>query len=329
MPSVPSYMQPGAKFPGALQVIREQLPRFFEEPHTEAMRNVADVLIPQTPSDILLEAAFSPIGKAKRLASLAGAAATYSPESEAGVGGLRSLLKMLIGDTPKRLNEDALRVGDPDYTPIETWESFLTEKNMVPKGLHLSSYVNPRMIQEPSPRRALRAQRGSDLNLGISATPGWMGTHFDMSGGPQALDILAHAKRKPTLLDDPHLVEASIDPQARMLVVNDEIVNDPGHIYWAKLLGQDKIFNDERVLQEALKKKGIQGLLYNNTYEGNIKKKNWPRGRFYEDKPVDLDGLLWQFGNPGISVLDPNIMNIDSISRKKGGLAQCSCGGAK
>lgn len=244
------------------------------------------------------------------------------------IGGLRALLKMLIGDSPKRLNEDALRMGNPDYVPIETWESFLTEKNMVPKGLHLSSYVNPARLQEPSPRLALRSQRGPSLNLGDSATPGWMGTHFDMAGGPQALDILAHAKRKPTLLEDPHLVEAEIDPRARMLVVNDEIANDPGHAYWAKLLEQDKIFNDERVLQEALKKRGIQGLLYNNTYEG-IKSKSWPYSRLHEGKPADLDGLLWQFGNPGVSVLDPNIMNVRSISRKKGGLAQCSCRGHK
>jgi hypothetical protein len=91
-----SYMQPGAKFPGAFQVIREQLPRFFEEPHTEAMRNVADVLVPQSPSDVLLELAAGPVGKAKRLAALAGAAATYSPESDAGstkLGGLAQAAK--------------------------------------------------------------------------------------------------------------------------------------------------------------------------------------------------------------------------------------------
>lgn len=80
---LPSYMQPGAKFPGALQLIREQLPRFFEEPHTEAMRNIADVLIPQTPSDLALEAAFLPVGGPIRKALMAGAGALYSPESDA------------------------------------------------------------------------------------------------------------------------------------------------------------------------------------------------------------------------------------------------------
>lgn len=248
------------------------------------------------------------------------------------VGGLRALIDTLVGQSPSRLNADALLMKQRglakarDYTPIETWDEFLNERNMVPKDINLSDYADLVRAKELSDKGyAFRTQRGPGLNIGNSTTPGWIGTHFDLAGGPQALDILSSAKRTPAQLEDPTLVESVIDPKAKVLVVNDEIVNDPGHVYWAKLLGRDRIFTDERPLQDALRSSGIQGLIYNNIYEGH-KNRSWPTELYIENKPVSLGAAAWQFGNPGISVLDPNILDIRHVGKKQGGLVQmCSC----
>lgn len=327
-----SYMQPGAKFPGALQVIREQLPRFFEEPHTEAMRNVASIL-PQEPAEFALEAALFPVGGPARKALMAAAGAMYGTESDAAgaraaIGGLRALIENLVGSSPRRLDADAealLRRGAAeakDYTPIETWDAFLNERNMVPKGVNLSDYIDEANLYyaKVDPFMALRSQRGSGLDIGNTQTPGWMGTHFDLTGGPQALDVLSSAKRTPTQLTEPSLVEARVDPRARVLPVTDEIINDPGHEFWAKLFNEQRIFNDERQLVPRLKEQGIQGLLYNNVFEG-IQNSRVPPGALRAASPRTLEDILRNFGNPSISVLDPNIVDVRSIARKRGGLA--------
>lgn len=110
-----SYMQPGAKFPGALQVIREQMPRFWQEPHTEAMRNVASI-IPQTPSDLALEAALFPVGGTIRKALMTAAAALYSPESDAGPS---ALLRLASPEVRKWLDQVLRRVQPEDAERVE------------------------------------------------------------------------------------------------------------------------------------------------------------------------------------------------------------------
>lgn len=134
MTDEPSYMQPGAEFPGAFQVIREQLPRFFEEPHTEAMRNVASMFFPQEPADLFLDVALAPVGKAKRLGALALAGMSHSPESDAGVARIsKGALAYIRDNWPEALSlsRNALRhtnetgneyavVQRPDYSELLT-----------------------------------------------------------------------------------------------------------------------------------------------------------------------------------------------------------------
>lgn len=64
------------------RVIREELPRFLNEPHAAEFKEVMGSLIPQTPSEVAMEVAFAPISKPARLASIAASALTYSPEAE-------------------------------------------------------------------------------------------------------------------------------------------------------------------------------------------------------------------------------------------------------
>lgn len=76
--------------PSPLQIIREELPRFLDEPHAVDFRETLSALVPQSPSELALEAAFAPISKPARLASLAASALMYSPDAE-GAGALAKL----------------------------------------------------------------------------------------------------------------------------------------------------------------------------------------------------------------------------------------------
>lgn len=64
------------------RVIREELPRFLNEPHAAEFKEVMGSLLPSTPSEVAMEVAFAPISKPARLASLAASALTHSPEAE-------------------------------------------------------------------------------------------------------------------------------------------------------------------------------------------------------------------------------------------------------
>lgn len=84
--------------PSAFQIIREELPRFLNEPHAEDFREVVGAMVPQTPSDLAMEVAMGPVSKAARLGSLALSGLTYAPEAESAVmprvaGGLMKFIQ--------------------------------------------------------------------------------------------------------------------------------------------------------------------------------------------------------------------------------------------
>ena len=64
------------------RVIREELPRFLNEPHAAEFKEVMGSLLPSTPSEVAMEVAFAPLSKPARLASIAASALTHSPEAE-------------------------------------------------------------------------------------------------------------------------------------------------------------------------------------------------------------------------------------------------------
>lgn len=259
------------------------------------------------------------------------------------IGGLRALIDTLIGPNPQRMNADALLMKQRglakarDYTPIETWDEFLNERNMVPNGVTLSNYANlPRAKEFSDQGLALRTQKGTGLNIGNSATPSWLGTHFDLAGGPQALDILAANKRTPTRLIDPTLVEAVIDQQARVLPVGDFMVNTPNHLFWESWLGAPTGATRRSAgrLADMLREQGVQGLVYRNMHEGVNGPNVFDTGRSQlipqkyarELRPLPLHEVVSKTSNPGIAVLDPNILDIRHIGKKRGGLVQmCNC----
>lgn len=68
---------------GALDIIREQLPKFLEEDQAEGFKGVLDTVLPQDLTDVALMIAGGPWGKAIKAGGLALAGASYSPEAEA------------------------------------------------------------------------------------------------------------------------------------------------------------------------------------------------------------------------------------------------------
>lgn len=77
--------------PNPFKVIREELPKFLDEPQAEGFKGVLSALIPQDLSELGLAVATGPVGKAARLGGLALASGSYAPEAEAS--GLGKLLK--------------------------------------------------------------------------------------------------------------------------------------------------------------------------------------------------------------------------------------------
>lgn len=111
---------PGATpTPSPLQIIREELPRFLNEPHAADFREVISALVPQSPSELAMEVAFSPISKPARLASLASSALTHSPEAEgAPLSRLARWYDDAVSQILKRRTHDA---GEPErlYSMIQ------------------------------------------------------------------------------------------------------------------------------------------------------------------------------------------------------------------
>lgn len=86
--------------PSALEIIRQELPKFLNEPHAEGFKGTMEALIPMTPEDIGLAAALGPAGRvpgALRKAGAALAAAGYTPEADAAfVGQMAKLAPNLL-----------------------------------------------------------------------------------------------------------------------------------------------------------------------------------------------------------------------------------------
>jgi hypothetical protein len=95
-----------------LRIIREELPRFLNEPHAADFREVISALVPQTPSELAMEVAFSPLSKPARLASLAASALAHSPEAEgAPLAKIAQWYDDAVSQILKRRTHDA---GEPD-----------------------------------------------------------------------------------------------------------------------------------------------------------------------------------------------------------------------
>lgn len=95
-----------------LRIIQEELPRFLNEPHAADFREVISALVPQTPSELAMEVAFSPISKPARLASLAASALAHSPDAEgAPLAKIAKWYDDAVSQILKRRTHDA---GEPE-----------------------------------------------------------------------------------------------------------------------------------------------------------------------------------------------------------------------
>jgi len=92
----------------ALNVIAQELPKWWRDPGTEELRNIVEMVVPQTPSDLALTLMGGPGGKALKSALGTAAAVTYSPESEAGTG---STLSKMLRHSPEAFNWLKTKLG--------------------------------------------------------------------------------------------------------------------------------------------------------------------------------------------------------------------------
>lgn len=100
-----------------LRIIREELPRFLNEPHAADFREVISALVPQTPSELAMEVAFSPLSKPARLASLAASALAHSPEAEgAPLAKIAKWYDDAVSQILKRRTHDAGEPDDPNLS---------------------------------------------------------------------------------------------------------------------------------------------------------------------------------------------------------------------
>ena len=100
-----------------LRIIREELPRFLNEPHAADFREVISALVPQTPSELAMEVAFSPLSKPARLASLAASALAHSPEAEgAPLAKIAQWYDDAVSQILKRRTHDAGEPDDPNLS---------------------------------------------------------------------------------------------------------------------------------------------------------------------------------------------------------------------
>lgn len=99
----------------ALDVISNELPKWWRDTQQKDLRDTLSMIIPTTPEDIAATAAFGPFGGLTRKAGLAALGAMYSPELEAGT--LDMLRKMyaygFAPDRIKAIKEGALDARQP------------------------------------------------------------------------------------------------------------------------------------------------------------------------------------------------------------------------
>lgn len=138
-----------------LDVIRQELPRFWNEDQSEGLRNVVGAVVPQDLTDVGLMLATGPMGKAARIAGAGLVGASYSPEAEAGLLGVAKKIPKWFDSI---LRNRALT--DADYAKL-----------------------TPAMRQELAQARAAlpRSEGGLDLPIG--------NTYVDRSNAMNAVDV--------------------------------------------------------------------------------------------------------------------------------------------
>lgn len=91
-----------ASTPSPLQIIREELPRFLDEPHAAEFKEVISSLVPTTPQDVALSALFGP---ARSLRATGAAFLAAQPTDAEGAGALTKLALRSGPDLRKWLDE--------------------------------------------------------------------------------------------------------------------------------------------------------------------------------------------------------------------------------
>lgn len=255
------------------------------------------------------------------------------------VGGLKALFNRLLGEKGLvDVNKSMLgmqRKGTKkaaDYRELSSWEDFLENEAMLPRGTRLSSFAEAQNLPLGA---LLRVQGSPDHNIGNSFTKDWLGTHFDAADGTQVLDILAAKRPKLAKLPPQWLIEAEINPAAKFLPVSDSVANSIKSPFWSALLDKDGPFTSNRELQEALMSSGVRGLVYPNFHEGKLRnvgmlgpdlglQETIPEKYAKEASPISISELLPQYSNPAVTLFDPREVNIKAIGKKRGGLVQAS-----
>ena len=88
--------------PSPLQIIREELPRFLDEPHAAEFKEVISTLVPTTPQDVALSALFGP---ARSIRAAGAALLAAQPTDAEGAGALTKLALRTGPDLRKWLDE--------------------------------------------------------------------------------------------------------------------------------------------------------------------------------------------------------------------------------
>lgn len=85
----------------AFDVISSELPKWWNDPNQEDLRDVASMVIPQDSSDLALSVLGGPFGRGAKMGAAAFGAAAYSPDAEAGGGGALRLLRRALRNSPE------------------------------------------------------------------------------------------------------------------------------------------------------------------------------------------------------------------------------------
>lgn len=133
----------------ALRVIQEQLPKFFEEPHTEGLRNVVSAVMPQDLTDVGLALVGMPgASKLAKLGGLGLAGMACSPEAEAG--GLSALKRFIVGSQDIQQLREALKhiTGRrPSPQDEEEWRRVTMANELVANaeepGVRTHAFIDP------------------------------------------------------------------------------------------------------------------------------------------------------------------------------------------
>ena len=119
--------------PSPLQIIREELPRFLNEPHAADFKEVISTLVPTTPQDAALTALFGPA----RMLRAAGAAFLAAQPTDAEGAGALTKLALRSGSDLRRWLDEAIafaqRRRTHDAGEAERIERIAKELPVVPR----------------------------------------------------------------------------------------------------------------------------------------------------------------------------------------------------